>query len=117
MRLKLSMLKWPEGVIPDERTLDAETTIGRGQASLWMLKDPLNEVSRVHCVLAPFGDTWHVTDKSKWGTFINSSATPLGLERSHELHDGDRIAVGAYIFAAHYEQAEQIRSMPAPALT
>ncbi len=103
MRLQLSMLAWPDGAKPEIRAIDGETVIGRGRDSGWVLGDPRNQLSRRHCQLTPFGDTWRVTDLSLNGTFINDAATPLGPDQSTELHDGDRIRLGSYVIEARRE--------------
>jgi type VI secretion system FHA domain protein len=103
MYLLLSMLGWPDGTKPDLREIDDELAIGRGRESGWMLPDPASQLSRRHCLLTPFGDGWRVTDLSLNGTFINESTTPLGRQQTHELHDGDRIRMGAYVIEARYQ--------------
>jgi type VI secretion system protein ImpI/type VI secretion system protein len=103
MRMQLSLLSWPDGTGPDARTLDKQTVIGRGEGSNWILPDPARGLSRRHCILAPLGDGWRLTDISANGTFINDASAPLGREQSCELHDGDRIRLGQYVIEAHYE--------------
>jgi type VI secretion system FHA domain protein len=103
MHLLLSMLSWPDGTKPDVREIDDELAIGRGRESGWMLPDPASQLSRRHCLLTPFGDGWRVTDLSLNGTFINESITPLGRQQAYELHDGDRIRLGAYVIEARYQ--------------
>jgi type VI secretion system FHA domain protein len=113
MRLLLSMLGWPDGTKPELREIDDELAIGRGRESGWMLPDPASQLSRRHCLLTPFGDGWRVTDLSLNGTFINESITPLGRQQTHELHDGDRIRMGAYVIEARYQAPP---SLHAPAV-
>jgi type VI secretion system FHA domain protein len=103
MHLLLSMLSWPDGTKPEVREIDDELAIGRGRESGWMLPDPASQLSRRHCLLTPFGDGWRVTDLSLNGTFVNESTTPLGRQQAYELHDGDRIRLGAYVIEARYQ--------------
>jgi type VI secretion system FHA domain protein len=112
MRLLLSMLSWPDGAKPDGREIDTELAIGRGRDSGWILSDPASELSRRHCVLTPFGEGWRVVDVSANGTFINNSATPLGRENSYELHDGDRIGIGAYVIEVRYQAPASLQRSP-----
>ena len=103
MRLQLSLLSWPDGAGPDTRTAEREVVIGRGQGSNWILADPVRSLSRLHCVLAPYGEGWRLTDFSANGTFINDAPEPLGREQSCELHDGDRIRLGQYVIEVRYD--------------
>jgi type VI secretion system protein ImpI/type VI secretion system protein len=109
MRLLLSMLGWPDGTKPELREIDDELAIGRGRESGWMLPDPASQLSRRHCLLTPFGDGWRVTDLSLNGTFINDASIPLGRQQAYELHDGDRIRIGAYIIEARYQAPASLR--------
>lgn len=103
MRLTLSMLAWPDGTKPDMRELDSELAIGRGRECGWVLADPTSQLSRRHCLLSPAGEVWRVTDLSLNGTFLNDAAAPIGRDRGVDLHDGDRIRLGAYVMEAHYQ--------------
>jgi len=102
MRLLLSLLSWPDGAKPEFREVDCELAIGRGAESGWKLFDPMTQLSRPHCRIAPFAAGWRVVDVSRNGTFINDSPQPLGRDQSHELHDGDRIRIGGYVIEARY---------------
>jgi type VI secretion system protein ImpI/type VI secretion system protein len=110
MRLLLSMLGWPDGTKPEIREIDGELAIGRGRESGWMLADPASQLSRRHCLLTPFGDGWRVMDLSLNGTFINESGSALGRQQSHELHDGDRIRIGAYVIEACYQAPSSLHA-------
>jgi len=112
MRLLLSMLAWPDGTKPEVRDIDTELAIGRGSESGWVLADPTRRVGRRHCLLTQFGDVWQVTDLSLNGTFINNATTPIGRDRSQELHDGDQIRIGAYVIEARYQAPASLRAPP-----
>jgi type VI secretion system protein ImpI/type VI secretion system protein len=102
MLLQLSILNSPDGAKPEIREIGNETAIGRGDESDWILADSAKRLSRRHCLLTPYGAAWRVVDLSLNGTFINDSPTPLGRDRSHELRDGDRIRIGAYVIEARH---------------
>ena len=103
MRLLLSMLNYPDGMKSESRDTDTELVIGRGAEAGRVLADPTRRIGRTHCRLTPFGDIWQVTDMSLNGTFLNDSPTPIGRERSQDLHDGDRLRIGDYVIEARYE--------------
>jgi DNA-binding NtrC family response regulator len=65
------------------------TVIGRSDRCDVAL--PSESVSRVHCVLERRMDGWWLTDRSKHGTRVNGAAIT-----SHQLSDGDEVAVGIY---------------------
>ena len=117
MRLLLSMLAWPDGMKPETRDTDTELVIGRGTESGWVLADPARRIGRRHCQFTPYGDVWQITDLSLNGTFLNDDTQPIGRERSQELHDGDRVRIGAYVIEARYQAPASLQmphAEPAP---
>lgn len=67
---------------------------------------PSDSVSRVHCMVEQRGASWHLTDRSRHGTKVNTEP----VERA-ELADGDVISIGRY--EAHFSE-EQTPGMRAP---
>jgi predicted component of type VI protein secretion system len=70
--------------------------IGRHDNNDWVLRDKDRYVSGRHAEIEHRGGTWWVRDLSTNGTFINDSDEPLGLQRVHQLENGDRIRIGEY---------------------
>ncbi len=97
MTLTLSMLRCPDTVPPQTRTVTGgEFSIGRGAANDWVLPDPERFLSGRHCLLAYRSGGWQIADLSTNGTFLNSEAEPIGHGAARELRDGDRLRLGAY---------------------
>src|SRR6516165_7699308 len=93
MTLTLTMLRCPDAVPPQTRTLTGgEFAIGRGGENDWVLPDPQRALSRRHCVLAYRAGGWQVADLSANGTFLNRE--PIGPEQACDLRDGDRLRFG-----------------------
>src|SRR5579863_7592018 len=84
-----------------------QATIGRGVACDWILPDPLNHLSKRHCVVAGTGGGFTLTDTSTNGVFVNGSPDALGNGNKIELADGDRLALGDYVLEARIAAAEQ----------
>ncbi len=70
--------------------------IGRLDNNDWVLRDKDRYVSGRHAEIEHRGGTWWLRDLSTNGTFINDSDEPLGLQRVHQLENGDRIRIGEY---------------------
>ena len=102
MRLWVSLLTGPRGTLPETRDVAEPYSIGRGSNADWMLPDPLNSLSRRHCILTPAVAAWRATDESLNGTFINDEARAIGEHSTCVLQDGDRLRLGSYVFAVHY---------------
>lgn len=97
MTLTLNMLRCPDTVPPQTRTLaGGEFSIGRGPENDWVLPDPERVLSKCHCVLAYRSGCWQIADLSTNGTFLNRDDEPIGRGQAHDLRDGDRVRVGAY---------------------
>lgn len=102
--LVLSVLRCPDGVVPETRRLTGgECTIGRGAESDWVLDDPERVLSKRHCTIGFRGGAWYATDSSTNGLFLNQESEPLGRGQSQELRDGDRLRLGAWEIEARIE--------------
>src|SRR6202158_6344097 len=108
MPLTLSMLRCPDAVAPESRTLQSgEFSIGRGPENDWVLPDPERSISKQHCMLAYRSGCWQIADLSTNGTFLNRESEPLGRGQPREWRDGDRVRSGLY--------ENEIRLVEAPA--
>ena len=97
MTLTLSMLRCPNTVAPETRSLQSgEFSIGRGPENDWVLADPERSISKRHCMLAYRSGCWQIADLSTNGTFLNRNNEPLGRGQPHDLRDGDRVRIGPY---------------------
>src|SRR5713226_6902381 len=106
MTLTLSMLRCPDDVAPETRTVSGgEFSIGRGAENDWVLADPERGLSKRHCVLAFVAGGWQVADVSTNGAFVNHDREPIGRDQVRDLRDGDRLCFGAYEIEAHIDAA------------
>ena len=81
MTLTLSMLRCPDDVAPETRTVSGgEFSIGRGAENDWVLPDPERGLSKRHCILAFRAGGGQVADVSTNGTFVNREGEPIGRE-------------------------------------
>ena len=97
MSLTLSMLRCPDAVSPQTRTVPGgEFSIGRGPENDWVLPDPERYLSKRHCVLAFRAGAWQIADMSTNGTFLNRDSEPIGRAQPRPLRDGDRLRFGSY---------------------
>jgi type VI secretion system protein ImpI/type VI secretion system protein len=106
MTLTLTILRCPDGVPPQTRTVGGgEFSIGRSAENDWVLPDPERVLSKRHCIFAYRSGAWQVTDRSRNGTFLNRENEPLGQGEPHDLRDGDRLRLGPYEIEAHISEA------------
>jgi len=97
MSLTLTMLRCPDAVPPQTRTVaGGEFSIGRGPDNDWVLPDPERGLSKCHCVFAYRSGGWQVADLSTNGSFLNREGDPIGRGQVRDLRDGDRINLGPY---------------------
>src|SRR5690242_17306499 len=97
MTLTLNMLRCPDAVPPQTRTVTGgEFSIGRGSENDWVLPDPERVLSKSHCLLAYRSGSWQLADLSTNGTFLNGESVPIGRGKTRDLCDGDRIRLGSY---------------------
>ena len=105
MSLTLAMLRCPDDVAPETRTVaGGEFSIGRAPENDWVLPDPERALSKRHCVLTFLAGGWQVADLSTNGTFLNRESDPIGRGKSRELRSGDRLSFGAYEIEVHVEE-------------
>jgi type VI secretion system FHA domain protein len=115
MTLTLAMLRCPDNVAPETRTVSGgEFSIGRGPENDWVLADPERGLSKRHCVLGFRGGGWQIADVSTNGTFVNREGEPIGRGQTHELRDGDRLRFGAYEIEVHIDSAAPAQRTVAP---
>ena len=114
MTLTLSMLRCPETVAPETRSLQSgEFSIGRGSENDWVLADPERSISKQHCMLAYRSGCWQIADLSTNGTFLNRESEPLGRGQPHDLRDGDRVRIGPYEIEVRIVEAAAQRPVAA----
>jgi type VI secretion system protein ImpI/type VI secretion system protein len=115
MTLTLSILRCPDGVPPETRTVGGgEFTIGRGTECDWVLPDPERVLSKRHCVVAFDGNAWRVTDTSTNGTFLNHLTDRVDADAPRLLRDGDRLVFGAYEIEAVFDRQPSAPPREAP---
>jgi type VI secretion system protein len=71
-------------------------SIGRKDENDWVLPDPERFISGHHAQIDFSDGSFHITDLSSNGVFINHSAQPLGKNNRVALQDGDSITIGDY---------------------
>ena len=78
-------------------TLDEQGgSIGRRDENDWVLPDPERFISGRHALVDFSDGSFHITDLSSNGVFINRSAQPLGKNNRAALQDGDSFTIGDY---------------------
>ncbi len=98
MPLSMTVLRCPEGVAPEGRAINSgEFHIGRGPDVDWVLPDPDRLLSKRHFAVALREGAWLIVDTSTNGTYLNTDAEAIGRTAARELHDGDRLRLGAYL--------------------
>lgn len=113
MKLVLSVLRCPDAIPPESRTLTGgEFTAGRGPGVDWVLPDPERLLSKRHFALAYRGAAWQVADISTNGTFLNREDAPIGKDAVRTLRDGDRLRLGAYEIEARLIEEAAERGAP-----
>ena len=96
MKLELTVLRCPDTVAPEARTVTGgEFSVGRGPGVDWVLPDTDRLLSKRHFALAFRAGSWQLADTSTNGTFINTDDVPLGSD-VRVLRDGDRVRLGTY---------------------
>ena len=70
---------------------------GRDQHLDWTLPDQSGVISRKHCEVRFFEQSYWLFDLSTNGTFVNKS--PKRVQSPHKLMDGDEIRIGDYIIS------------------
>ncbi len=97
MTLELTVLRCPDSVVPEARTVSGgEFTVGRGPGVDWILPDGDRLLSKRHFALAFRSGSWQLADTSTNGTFVNTDDAALGSGEVRTLRNGDRIRLGTY---------------------
>ncbi|MGH8135872.1 MAG: type VI secretion system-associated FHA domain protein [Steroidobacteraceae bacterium] len=91
--------------------------IGRHETNDWVLRDTDRYVSGRHAEIEHRGGTWWVRDLSTNGTFINDSDDALGVQRLHQLENGDRIRIGEYDIEVEISGSNDFPANEAPPIS
>lgn len=75
---------------------DAPITIGRDRSSDWIIADPDNQISRVHCSVQSWNNRLVLTDTSSNGVFLKDGDKRIGKNSPHSLEPGQRFFLGSY---------------------
>lgn len=111
MTLTLTMLRCPDAVPPQTRTVaGGEFSIGRGPDNDWVLPDPERGLSKCHCVFAYRSGGWQIADLSTNGSFLNRESDPIGRGQIRDLRDGDRLNFGPYEIEIRISEAAAPRA-------
>ena len=111
MTLTLTMLRCPDAVPPQTRTVaGGEFSIGRGPDNDWVLPDPERGLSKCHCVFAYRSGGWQIADLSTNGSFLNREGDPIGRGQIRDLRDGDRLSFGPYEIEIRISEAAAPRA-------
>src|SRR3954454_7503990 len=90
VQLTLSLLAGPGQRRTEQRTVSvSKFKIGRGHTNDWVLPDPEEHVSWLHCILSLTEDRWIIKDESTNGTFLNDETRPIGKGQTRVLADLD----------------------------
>lgn len=71
-------------------------TLGRAEASDWVLPDPERYVSGTHAIISCEDGVYYIEDSSTNGMFFNNIDQPLGKGQRAALKDGDQLYIGEY---------------------
>jgi len=71
-------------------------SIGRAPDNEWVLPDRDRYISSHHCQISFRDGCFLLEDTSTNGVFVNDSETPVCLEGTYTLRDGDRLRMGDY---------------------
>jgi type VI secretion system protein len=89
--------------------------IGRGAGCDWILPDPLNHLSKRHCVIVANTTGYVVTDTSTNGVFVNDAGEALGNGATVAIRDGDRLTLGDYVLEARIVESQREAQPPVAA--
>ena len=82
----------------ESRTLDEGVlSIGRGPSNNWVLQDPAQHLSKVHCVVSSTPGGHVLTDCSSNGVFLNGAKKRMERDAKVPLADGDEFVLGDYL--------------------
>ena len=81
----------------DARIIDNHpVTIGRDRSADWMISDPDNQISRVHCSVQSWNNRLVLTDTSSNGVFVKDGEKRISKNSPHSLEPGQRFYLGDY---------------------
>lgn len=81
----------------DARIIDDEAiTIGRDHSSDWVISDPDNQISRIHCSVQNWNNQLVLTDVSSNGVFLHDSEKRLRKDSPYSMEPGQRFYLGSY---------------------
>jgi len=96
--LTLHKARSPSDRQRESRTLErGSLSIGRGPANDWVLQDPAQHLSKVHCIVSAEGGRFVLADLSSNGVFVNGSSTRAPKDSKVPLADGDEFLLGDYL--------------------
>jgi predicted component of type VI protein secretion system len=109
MKLTLTVIASQSANAPPgtSRSIEGDQlVIGRGAGCDWILPDPLNHLSKRHCLIAANTAGYVVTDTSTNGVFVNDAGDALGNGATVAIQDGDRFALGDYVIEARIAESQ-----------
>lgn len=81
----------------DARIIEEDPiTMGRDRSSDWMIADPDNQISRVHCSVQSWNNRLVLTDSSSNGVFLKDGEKRISKNSPHSLEPGQRFYMGNY---------------------
>ncbi len=93
----------------DARIVEDELiTIGRDRSSDWMIADPDNQISRVHCSVQSWNNRLVLTDASSNGVFLKDGEKRISKNSPHSLEPGQRFYLGGYFVEIALPPEEQV---------
>jgi len=96
--LTLHKARSPSDRQRESRTLErGSLSIGRGPANDWVLQDPAQHLSKVHCIVSAEGGRFVLANLSSNGVFVNGSSTRAPKDSKVPLADGDEFLLGDYL--------------------
>lgn len=93
----------------DARIIEDEPiTIGRDRSSDWMIADPDNQISRVHCSVQSWNNRLVLTDTSSNGVFLKDGEKRISKNSPHSLEPGQRFYLGSYFIEIALPPEEEV---------
>ncbi len=86
-------------------------SIGRDPSCAVNLLDGDRFISKSHCHIYLYGETYYISDVSQNGTFINGIR--IHKNQPISIHDGDFIALGRYEIQLHIELNTEVQNIAA----
>lgn len=93
----------------DARIIDDEAiTIGRDHSSDWVISDPDNQISRIHCSVQNWNNQLVLTDVSSNGVFFHDSEKRLSKNSPYSMEPGQRFCLGSYMIEIDLPSNEKV---------